>query len=357
MNSQRGFNLIDLLIGLAISLFGLLAVGQILLSFTQQRNTITQTLEAQSNGVLAQYLIEKDLTQAGYALMSIQDCAQINWYLNGTGHYNNPYVTSALAAFTTLPVRITDGGAGNSDTLEIQYGNAASGAPVTVATQTQAGGYGTPIEVASREGFAAGNLIVTDVGGTCTMGQIAEPTTGPPASLNRPTGAGYPYNTDSRPGAATTGWDAAVANTTLVANLGNFVSRRYQIINEALQMADYSTDYTYNNLVDGIVFMKAEYGVDAAGGGVVTEWRKGTAANNVAALGNQVIAVRIGLVARSPLLERDQVTDLTKLEVLPAITTPSAAAVNYVPDAANAANFRYRTYYTVIPLRNVIWSR
>lgn len=356
MKTQRGFNLIDLLIGLAISLFGLLAVGQILLSFTQQRNTITQTLEAQSNGVLALYLMEKDLTQAGYALMNIQGCSRINWYLNGTGHYNDPYgAATTFLAFTTLPVKITDGGAGSSDVLEIQYGSPRSGAPVTVVTQTQAGGYGTPIQVASREGFAQGDLIVTDVGGSCTMGQIDEPNSGPPAFLNRPTGVAYPYNTDTRPGAATTGWDAAVANTTLVANLGAFVSRRYQIINEALLMADYGTDYTYANLVDGIVFMKAEYGLDTDANGTVDSWTRGLVANNVPAIGAQVIAVRIGLVARSPLLEKTAVDAPAVLTILPAITTtPTAAAVTYtVPDT----RYRYRTYYTVIPLRNVIWSR
>jgi type IV pilus assembly protein PilW len=357
MKSQRGFNLIDLLIGMAISLMGLLAVGQILLSFTQQRNTITQTLEAQSNGVMAMYLMEKDFTQAGYGLMNIQDCSRINWYFNGTGHYDDPYgpVTANLA-FTTLPLKITDGGATGSDAFEVQYGNPRSGAPVAVAIQNQTGGYGTQINVASVAGFAQSDLIVTDVGGSCTMGQIDTPNT-VSVSLNRPTApaASYLYNTNARPAGAAAGWEAAVANTTLVANLGAFVSRRYRIANEVLQVADYNSAYTYSDLVDGIVFLKAEYGLDTNADGTVDVWSTGVPAVNVPGIGTQVVAIRLGLVARSPLYEKTAVDAPTVLTVLPAITTaPTSLAVTYaVPDT----HYRYRTYYTVIPLRNAIWAR
>ena len=356
MRSQRGFNLIDLLIGMAISLMGLLAVGQVLLSFTQQRNTITQTLEAQSNGVMALYLMERDFTQAGYGLMNIQDCSRINWYFNGTGYYNDPFgVATTNLAFTTLPLKITDGGAG-SDAVEVQYGNPRSGVPVAVAIQTQTGGYGTAINVASVAGFAQSDLIVADVGGSCTMGQIDTPNT-VAVSLNRPTApaASYLYNTNTRPVGATAGWEAAVANTTLVANLGAFVSRRYRIANDILQVADYNSAYTYSNLVDGIVFMKAEYGMDTNSDGTVDVWSAGIPAVNVPGIGPQVIAVRIGLVARSPLYEKTAINAPSVLVVLPAITTaPTAAAVTYtVPDT----HYRYRTYYTVIPLRNAIWAR
>jgi type IV pilus assembly protein PilW len=352
MKLQRGFNLIELLIGMAISMMGLLAVGQILLSFTQQRNTITQTLEAQSNGVMALYLMEKDFTQAGYGLMSIQDCSRINWYFNGTGYYNDPYgaATSNLA-FTTLPLKITDGGTG-SDIFEVQYGNPRSGAPVAVAIQTQTGGYGTALNVASVAGFAQSDLIVTDVSGSCTMGQIDTPNA-VSVSLTRPTT--YIYNTNTRPLGATAGWDAAAANTTLIANLGGFVSRRYRVVNETLQVADFSSAYTYSTLVDGIVFMKAEYGLDTNADGTVDVWSTGVTATNTAAIGNQVIAVRLGVVARSPLYEKNAVDAPTVLTVLPSIdVAPTSAAVTYtVPDT----HYRYRTYYTVIPLRNVIWSR
>ena len=114
--TQGGFNLVDLMIGVVISMFAMLAVAVVFRDFGKTRNTEVQAIESQSNGTMALYLIERDLGQAGYAMMRLQNCPFINWYYNGTGYYNTPYGTTNLpgtnnVALTTLPVRIVDGGA------------------------------------------------------------------------------------------------------------------------------------------------------------------------------------------------------------------------------------------------------
>jgi hypothetical protein len=60
-------------------------------------------------------------------------------------------------------------------------------------------------------------------------------------------------------------------------------------------------------------------------------------------------------VARSARAENETVDQPNPVTVLPAITgTVTAAAVTYtLPDA----KYRYRGYSTIIPLRNVIWTR
>jgi hypothetical protein len=104
-----------------------LAVSVTFKDFGQSRTTQTQTSETQTNGTLALYLIERDLGQAGYGLMNLQNCPYINYYYN-TGFITSPFPNnlnalpgSGTIALTTLPVRIVDGDVG-SDTLEVQFG-------------------------------------------------------------------------------------------------------------------------------------------------------------------------------------------------------------------------------------------
>ena len=96
-HALSGFSLIELMVGLTISLLGLLALGQIMLTFSQTRNSITQTTSAQSNGVMALYLIEKDLAQAGFSMMELQNCDRINFHFNGTSYDQAPLPTALPA--------------------------------------------------------------------------------------------------------------------------------------------------------------------------------------------------------------------------------------------------------------------
>jgi type IV pilus assembly protein PilW len=364
MRAQRGFNMVDLMVGLAISLFGLLAVAKVLIDFNKQRNTTTQSLEAQSNGTMALYLIERDLTQAGYGLMSIQDCSAIYWYYGGTAKT----LTTVPPALTTLPVKITDGGTG-SDSLEVQYGASSIGVPSVLATDNQAS-FGNPIAVASIVGLNADDLILADANGQCAIYQVASVNT-VARTLALTAGSSYPYNPGSSPG---TGWGLIAPNNVIV-TLGSasttsarkFIDRRYTISAGALQAADFPT-YGGVNLVDGIVMMKAQYGMDTNLDGTVDQWVDGgTAIDNTNV--KQVIAIRIGILARNELYEKDAVDAPATVTLLPAISgittmaAPTAGACSAdattrevicgIPDT----HYRYKTYYTIIPLRNVIWGR
>jgi hypothetical protein len=97
--------------------------------------------------------------------------------------------------------------------------------------------------------------------------------------------------------------------------------------------------------------MKAQYGLDTNSDGAIDSWGSpSTVITNAV----QVLAVRVGLVARNPLYEKTEVTTDDTIVVLPAITSPNSAAVTYtIPDK----HYRYKTYYSVIPLKNVFWGK
>lgn len=339
MRRQRGFNLIELLIGLTISLMGLAAVSQVMMTFSKKRAAITQTMATQDNGVMALYRLERDLAQAGYGFMTLQGCSSIG---NGT----NP-------TLSPLPVSIGDGGTG-ADSITVQYANSASGIPGTELSIS--GGYTmttSQYNVRSNVGFAVGDRVVAT--NACALSTV----NGPCAGLC-PTGTlltsgviiSYTY-----PSAL-----AASANAGYLANLGpdgSLISRRYQVdtATSALTVGEYPA-FTANNLVDDIVLLKAEYGLAASSTGVVvTSWVNGTTAiSNTNS--NRVIAVRVGVVARSSLRENEVIDQPASITVLPAVTdsggTQIGAAVTYAPPDTR---YRYRAYSTVIPLRNVIWTR
>jgi type IV pilus assembly protein PilW len=349
MTHQKGFNLIEMLIGLTIGLIGLLAVSQVFVTFNKQRNTATQTMEAQSNGSLALYLVERDLTMAGFGLMNIQDCALIQWY------WNPPGCTGANCGLqnpiSTQPVVVTAGAtADDSDQIQINYAQATSAAPGSLVAQDQLA-YGDAYRLASTAGFAVGDMIVADVGGSCTLGKTTDKDD---TALTLTHAASNEFNTTTRPGGATGGWEVAPANSLLV-NLGSYISKRYRISADSLQLASFPQTGTYSTLVEGILFMKVQYGLDdGSNGGVADDGSVDQWAVSTTAITNtsRLLAMRVGIVARSPLYEKEAVDAPTTLTVLPAIT--NGAAVDWdVPDE----HYRYKAYNTIIPLRNVIWGR
>jgi type IV pilus assembly protein PilW len=330
MRRQRGFNLIELLIGLAISLMGLAAVSQVMMTFSKKRTAITQTAAAQDNGVMALYRMEKEISQAGYGLLAVtglptlQDCASIADSANGT-------------SFSPVPVQITDGGAA-SDEITTRYAYSTSGLPGTELNAS--GGFTmttSQYNVRSNVGFAVADKVVST--NSCAVAAVT--------SVATSIAIGYAPNL------------TASASSGYLVNLGpgGLVGRHFAITSGALTMGEYPV-YTANNLVDEIVFLKAQYGLAAsASGTAVTSWVSGATAITSANVA-RVIAIRVGVVARSAAQERVAIDQPNPLPLLPEIAdgggaTIGAAVTYTVPDTT----YRYRAYSTIIPLKNVIWTR
>ncbi len=333
---QQGFSLIEMMVGITIGLLGLLAVTQVLITFNGDRTANTETMEAQNNGTMALYLLERDISQAGYGLTDIQDCSTINWYQSGT----------VQTPLSTLPVKITDGGAG-SDSIAIQYASSANGVPTTQVSQSQLA-YTDDITVSTIVGYTVNDLIVADVGGSCTLYQISAINNVSSALVH----ASNTYNPGAAPVAA--GWDMIRVSDKL-ANLGNFVSKAYSVGSSNLMLGAFPAVSSTNDLVDGIVFMKAEYGRDTNNDGAVDAWVAASTWTPTNTTSKQVIAIRVGIVAQTT--GKVAVNAPASFTVLPAIQDVGGsvigAAVTYTP---TDTSYRYKTYYTVIPMRNVIWS-
>ena len=109
--SSRGVSLIELMVGVAIGLIGIVAIFQAVTVWSRHTQTTSSGSDAQVAGTLALFNIERDLKQAGHgfgtAANTIMGCN----------------VLSNVAGVNMRPVEITVGPAGAPDTISVLYGD------------------------------------------------------------------------------------------------------------------------------------------------------------------------------------------------------------------------------------------
>ena len=139
---------------------------------------------------------------------------------------------------------------------------------------------------------------------------------------------------------------------------------RYDVSAGVLRSTDLVTaGATAQPLASSIMNMKLLYGVDTDGNGAIDTWSPPTgdfATDKVlAATGadlRRIKAIRIGMVVRSDEFDRDAPEfDWTLFEC-----TAQEKTTYSCPDPLTGtlpANYRYRTYETIVPLRNPMWNR
>jgi len=135
--------------------------------------------------------------------------------------------------------------------------------------------------------------------------------------------------------------------------LGNWSAVGYGVNNAMLERNGQAS-------VADIVNIQAQYGIsDAANNNKVTAWVDATgvwaAAGLTVANRNRIKAVRVAVVARNGQLEKDAVT--LNAPVAWPDEAGSPAPVIDLTTIADWQRYRYRVYETIIPLRNIIWSR
>lgn len=373
--SSRGVSLVELLVGVAIGLIGTVAIFQAVGAWTKHTQTAGAGGDAQMAGTLALFNLERDIKEAGHgfgmALAPVMGCnVQANDSTRGAPAFN----------FPLNPVNIVVGAGGAPDVINVLYGNSSF--------FVQAGTFdlSTPAtkRLARRGGFRPGDLaIVADSGGAlpgsanCQLIEVTGDANPDGLTIDHAVGGynnfytgavGQPsrYNVAAGPVFATgTIYDLGpnpILNSWQITNNGHVLSRTEQIANSATQLP----------VSDGVINVKAQYGVDINNDGQIAtaEWTNVAPANF-----RTVLAVRVSVLVRSRQFERNGDTDATVTKAI----TPTARNPTYfglpantflmtnvdgTPDAFddNAAvpnnwrYYRYHVYERVIPLRNMLWG-
>ncbi|MDB5842278.1 MAG: type pilus assembly protein PilW [Herminiimonas sp.] len=359
----RGFSLVELMVGMTIGIICLLVMAQVLGNQSAQKQTTASGANATTAGSIALYMIERDARMAGFGLNGapLTGC-KIN------GYYKGPPAISPLA-FSFVPIEIVTGA--QTDSLTITYGTSEGNLSPSRLSASHDGGNGD-FAIDNRFGFYPGNLVVIAEDGVdsnddgvndCTLAEV----TGLPTAQGQTdklshSSAGY---TDSRTGRNTPsmynkpgGIGIAYSNNALVYNIGRLpVSHRYTVdaANSRMSRQDLTTGAGATPIGDGIVALRARYGKDTDADGSIDLYDAATP--TTAAGWNQVIAVRVAVVARSDKREGAQVSP-SSITLWPDLTLPSGALASGPSMALSdeQRHYRYRIFQTLVPLRNRIWT-
>jgi type IV pilus assembly protein PilW len=363
---QRGFSLIELMVGVVIGLLTVLVITQVMTLAEGKRRTVSMGSDAQINGALALFALQRDIAQAGSGAVAAQS-------LGCTVNYQ--FGSSAASSFTLAPVVITDGASGAPDTISILQANTTSfSAPMLLTgVHLKTDNHFT---VASSLGALAGNLMIAvpqtqDAADQCALFSVTNDGASP-ATTSTLTNTNVPHVAGS--GAAQWNQSAVLpatgyTNGSYLLNMGAMVYRKYSVgstgnlqVNE-LSLAD-GTGMTGagTELYPQIVNLQAMYGKDTDGNGSVDTYDTVTPTTNAGWM--QVLSVRLAVVARSNQYEKDIVTSTAPLwDVGSGIAVAGATACNggsqclalNVNTLADWQHYRYKVYDTIVPLRNVLW--
>jgi type IV pilus assembly protein PilW len=361
----RGFTLIELMIALVIASITAIVVLNVLMNYQTRKQTVAGSNDAAVSSALGMYAVEREVRMAGAGYTSAlgMRCPQgVNIAYNGVTLVNRGQV---------MPVQIVDGGGAVPDQLNIVRSNADIGvAPITVM-QAMA----TPLSnivVDTNIGLAANDLLlVTSNDGSqpCTVMQLTAAPTAAGANWSLAHASTSLYN----PAAPATSFTAAASYQPRdgVVNLGNFGTRRFQVVCsdaattpsatntcdlkwfDPLALGAAATMLNTESVVSQVVDVQAQYGIAPAGSQVVNAWVDATGAwAGVPGAADiaRIKAIRVSIVSRGN-LEPNQVAPASV--VLWDAALASERRHNF---SAAERRYRYQVLTVVIPLINVIWA-
>ena len=348
-SAQRGFSLIEVLVGMLIAMVGVIIMMEVLLTSEQRTRTTGTGNDALSSGAVMLHMMKKDLVQAGYGINSL---ALLGCNVTLPGH--NAVIP--LAPVVINPAVIPAGDA-NTDRLLVFYGT-DPGQPEGNAVFTASGATYT---MQSPWSFAVGDHVVA-IGSNCSGG----------ASLARVTAVSALDITVT----------VAQAGAEVVYNMGrNPREVAYAVRNGSLTSCDFMAADCRNlgahwvSVAGDVVSLRAQYGRDTAPAGsmdgFVDQW---TSANPTSSCEwARSPAVRLALVTRSTEFEtridattgqrvRDVVTAAAPVWTGGVVSADNPVArpivLNQNPNGSANADwqaYRYRMLETVAPTRNVVW--
>jgi type IV pilus assembly protein PilW len=410
----RGFSIVELMVAMLIGLIGTIIIFQVFEVSEGIKRTTTSGGDAQQNGAIALYVMERDLRSAG---SGFNDTPSVGCTILA---YDNAR-TAKNFTMTFAPLSVTSATPAGPDSFSVFYGSQPLIGDATPLSTAAALG-STSFSVSSAFGYGGGDLVVLNYPNqvpavNCLLREVTGAVVGNvvsnmDAGINYLSVSGTTRTTRfNQPGGLTIAYGGSGTSARVI-NLGNLyepqgspmtpVYNTYAIVNNALTV---SSPFfvsggvpVVNTVSDNIVQMRVFYGLDDGVNngtvpigvynpcdGIVDRFIDATTWNNnynaapypacataVTTKWQLLIAVRIAVVARSALAEKptgingtncDATTDGTEGPGVPDQRPLWSGGVIDVsgtgdPTAASPLNwkcYRYKVFETTVPLRNWIW--
>lgn len=415
LRQQLGFSLVELMVGLVIGLIASLVIMQTFSEFEGNKRSTTGTSDAQTNGSIGLYMVQRELQFAGYGIPMLNGTMpQVTTKPFDVTYQDNSALTvtqiqadydakkaayaTKVAADTAIvtagevfsalkcrfspdsnidadsnaatpdilksnvvnPVTVTDGAAGASDTITVRYGDTTRGALATGISTTPA--VSPTVLVGNNLGCRPGDTVLitdkVDASGTgvCNITKI----TSTLAELNS-------TQHDRVKLASLAAVD--LSKPQRLSCLGKVRQITFDVNANQLRKTNLTTG-NQDAVLSEIVSLQAQYGISVSPNseiivpGSLNSWvnaagvwanppNTGNVCSPTVANRNCIKAVRIAIVARNNLLEKSAVSQACSG------TAANAAKVcvfggDLTFANADWPNYRYRVYEVVVPLRNVL---
>lgn len=361
LNKNKGFSLIELMVGLVIGGIATIVIMQVFSTFEGQKRTTTGSADAQTNASLALYNLQRDIQMAGFGLPifdlenSPMKCPTEAFTI-AVDLDNDPLTPDENVEVGIFPITIQDGG-GDSDTITVRYSrsNNSGGVPVKI----NASPFDDLVPVPSNQGCNPPNPIT----GRKDIAIITSP---PNCELRTVTGISAPTGAESAGIYIELDDVSGITVNSNIACLGSdWGEVSYRVEDGQLLRSETYSGEAPN--VANIINIQAQYGVSASVNTTqVVNWVNANDLD-VAQLNNRnrIRAVRVAVVARSGQPETANVSvacSSTTLANPTGVCAWSGTVDNPAPVVDLTGDpdwrlYRYRVFETIIPLRNVIWSR
>ncbi|WP_047540034.1 PilW family protein [Methylotenera versatilis] len=399
ITNQQGFSLIELMVGLVIGLIATLVIMQTFSAFEGTKRSTTGISDAQTNGNIGLYMIQRELQFSGYGIplasgtlpvitsLTAANTYQFEDYTDKTPEevealraaklaaYNDkiaadtltvsrgvnysalkcdsalssdvinldtditstrPNATSIMRDIIT-PVTITNGV--NSDTIVIRYGTTSRGAMSTNIVTLAGSNY---VGVDNNMGCLVGDVVLVTRNGPGTSCFATRVT-----ALTATNGISVLSNT-------------SMAQDDKFACLGQIKAVTFDVNSNQLRKSNPATN-VQEPVLNEIVSLQAQYGVATTPNSeIITSWQDATGSFAPTAMTlndrNRIKAVRIAVVARNNLLEKETVTQLCSGSAAgPARLCVFGSDLNLSGAlGADWTSYRYRVYEVIVPLRNML---
>lgn len=399
----KGFSLVEIMVALVVGMISMVVVMQVYSVSEGKKRTTTGGADAQTNGAIALYMIERDARMGGWGLDSslYSGCNVTYSYCDGSAVCGG--ATGPLSNFSFASVRVTDGGTGNPDTITVQYFADPDldtfRLPANTTLRSTMPQPSSELNVQSVSGCAVGSLVLVQQSGNCTLMKITQ-VQGTSLKLQHNPGANGEYN----PSAAyqnANGWPAYSqgARLSCYASAPNSASfyKTYSVCDSNLTpptgtkrcaapgsgnpvrqlgVSDNTLTpvLTNNPMVSDIIDLQAQYGIASSGvappaNQVVDTWSDatGTWADTTTTPTmtdlKKIKAVRLALLARSGQYEKPDAagvcttTTATRLTQMLADAGATWATFNSANYPADWQCYRYKVFVTTVPLRNILWAK
>lgn len=360
---QGGFTLVELMVGAVLGMLTVIVIAQVLIQAEGTRRTLGAGGDAEVNGSLATFGLQREIQMAGYGISSEPRAlgCQVHAQYDSSG---TPMV------FTLAPIVITQGSGTAPDEITVLYAaTQTSSVPINITEnhpQTQ-----EFFVVSSALGIRTGDQLIAvpetiSASSECTLLAATDDISTPATTLGL----------ERIPHAATNKWNHSAlypaggypTNSFLI-NVGRLVQKTYSVSNNnALQVETLSssngaasTSDAYSNIVN----LQALYGKDTNNDGTVDKYE--AASPSSATEWAQVLSIKIALVARSSNYEKEEVATASPIWDYGSNIDPTGETLITCHDSRKCItldvsgetdwkHYRYKVYSNTIPLRNVLWN-